>query len=119
MASDVAPDGSPVAVYLALEPGDDLERVRSVLSASARVLDLGSGPGRIANALAAEGHDVVAVDDAPEMLRHVRGARTVAADIWTLDLDERFDVVLALSHLINDPSRDRRVQLLDVCTRHV
>jgi SAM-dependent methyltransferase len=119
MAGDVAPDGSPVAVYLALEPGDDLARVRSVLPLRARVLDLGSGPGRIANALAVDGHDVVAVDDAPEMLEHVRGARTVPADVWTLDLGERFDAVLALSHLINDPSRDRRVQLLDVCARHV
>jgi len=119
MAGGVAPDGSPVAVYLALAPGDDLARVRSVLSPRARVLDLGSGPGRIANALAADGHDVVAVDDAPEMLEHVRGARTVAADVWTLDLGERFDMVLALSHLINDPSRDRRVLLLEMCARHV
>ena len=52
----------------------------------ASVLDLGSGPGRIANPLARAGHDVVAVDDSQAMLDHVEGATTVLADLWTLDL---------------------------------
>ena len=115
---DVAPDGSPVAVYLAIPAEPDLGRVRSVLPTGASVLDLGSGPGRIANPLAAGGHSVVAVDDSPEMLRHVVGAETVVGDVWTLDLGRRFGAVLALSHLINDPSRSRRIELLRVCRLH-
>jgi SAM-dependent methyltransferase len=83
------------------------------------VLDLGAGVGRIANALAAEGHSVVAVDDSAQMLEHVAGGDAVLADIWTLDLHRRFDAVLALSHLINDPAPERRLGLLGVCRRHV
>src|SRR5262245_568069 len=122
---DVAPDGSPVDVYRALPAEPALSLVRSVLCGfqglhgRASILDLGSGPGRLANALAAEGHRVVAVDDSADMLAHVTGAEAVLADVWTLDLGRRFDVVLALSHLVNEPERERRLQLLQVCRAHV
>jgi hypothetical protein len=53
------------------------------------------------------------------MLAHLDGPQRVVADVWSLDLDERFDVVLALSHLLNDRSRERRMELLRVCRRHV
>jgi SAM-dependent methyltransferase len=112
--SDVAPDGSPVDVYLALPFEADLARVRTVIPPDATILDLGSGPGRLSNPLAADGHDVVAVDDSAEMLSPVVGASTVLADVWQLDLGRRFDVVLALSHLINDRSPARRIDLLQV-----
>ena len=115
----VSPDGSPVEVYLALPADPDLQVVRSAMSEHCSVLDLGAGVGRLANPLAIDGHRVVAVDNSPEMLAHVVGPTTVVADIWSLDLAERFDVVLALSHLINSVSRDRRIQLLEVCRRHV
>ncbi|HEX3089280.1 MAG TPA: class I SAM-dependent methyltransferase [Ilumatobacteraceae bacterium] len=109
--SGVVPDGSPVEVYLALEPEPDLSRIRSVLPAGASVLDLGSGPGRIANVVAAAGHDVVAVDDSPEILARVVRAETVLGDVWTLDLGRRFDAVLVLSHLIDGPTRSDRLKL--------
>jgi SAM-dependent methyltransferase len=116
---DVAPDGSPVDVYLALPAEPALGYVRSVLAHRSSVLDLGSGPGRLADALAADGHDVVAVDDSPLMLAHVVGAEPVLEDVWALDLDRRFDAVLASSHLLNDPEPSRRLQLLQVCRAHV
>lgn len=116
---DVAPDGSPVDIYLALPPQPDIDRLREVLPAGASVLDLGAGVGRLANPLAKAGHHVVAVDDAPAMLAHLDGPTPVVADIWSLDLGERFDAVLALSHLINSASRSRRAQLLRVCRRHL
>jgi predicted RNA methylase len=47
-------------------------------SPRASVLELGAGTGRIADALAALGHPVVAVDESPEMLAHIRNAETVA-----------------------------------------
>jgi SAM-dependent methyltransferase len=115
----ITDDGSPVEVYLALPAEPDLGRILSVVPAGASVLDLGSGPGRITNPLVAAGHRVVAVDDSAEMLSHVVGAERVLADIWQLDLGRRFDVVLALSHLINSASRSRRLDLLRVCRRHV
>ena len=115
----VSPDGSPVDIYLALPADPDLQFVRSAVSKRCSVLDLGAGVGRLANPLATDGHRVVAVDNSPEMLAHVHGPTTVVADIWSLDLSERFDVVLALSHLVNSVPRERRIQLLEVCRRHV
>ncbi len=95
----VAPDGSPVDVYLALPAEPELGHVRSVLSPGSAVLDLGCGVGRLSNPLAADGHEVVAVDESAEMLAHVIGPEAVLADLWHLDLGRRFDVVLATSHL--------------------
>ena len=83
------------------------------------MLDLGSGPGRIANPLVDAGHQVVAVDDSSVMLERVAGAERVLGDMWALDLGRRFGAVLALSHLINNPSRSRRSNLLRVCREHV
>ena len=117
--SDVAPDGSPVEVYTALPEEPDLSRVRSVVRAGASVLDLGTGVGRIANPLVRDGHAVVAVDNAPEMLARVVGAEVVLADVFTLDLGRTFDVVLALSHLIDSRVREQRSALLRVCRAHV
>lgn len=119
MSGGVAPDGSPVGVYLALPAGDTPDIIGAQLSPGSSILELGSGPGRITHPLVAMGHVVVAVDDSPEMLSHVCGAETVLADLFTLDLTRRFDAVVAGSHLINAPTRDRRIQLLDVCRRHV
>jgi SAM-dependent methyltransferase len=116
---DVARDGSPVEIYLALPAEPDLSRLRTVIPPSATVLDLGCGVGRLANPLAAAGHLVVAVDDSAAMLAHVHGPETVLGDIWSVRLGRRFDVVLALSHLINDADRARRSKLLHVCRRHV
>jgi len=116
---DVARDGSPVAVYLALPSEPDVSRIRSLVRGRKTILDLGCGPGRIANPLAAEGHTVVAVDDSPAMLAHVVGAETMLRDVSALHLDRRFDVVLALSHLINGRDRWHRLELLRVCREHL
>lgn len=117
--SDVAPDGSPVQIYAALPAEPELSRVRSLLAPAARLLDLGCGTGRIANPLAADGHAVVAVDNSEAMLACVVGAETVLGDVRTLDLGRQFDVVLALSHLINHPERSLRLDLLRVCRKHL
>jgi hypothetical protein len=39
--------------------------------------------------------------------------------VFSLDLDRRFDVVLAASHLINIPGQTDRQALLRVCRRHL
>ncbi len=115
----VSPDGSPVAVYLALPPGDVPDLVHGAVRAGGSILDLGSGPGRMTRALATLGHPMVAVDDSAEMLDHVGDAERVLADAYSLRLDRRFDGVLAASHLINDPVPERRAALLEVCRAHV
>lgn len=116
--SSVAPDGSPVAVYLRLPPADEPELVHSAIPAGADILELGCGPGRLTHAFVALGHRVVAVDESEEMLRHVEGAERVRARIETLDLGRRFDCVLLASNLVNSDRSERRA-FLACCGRHV
>jgi SAM-dependent methyltransferase len=115
----VAPDGSPVEVYLRL-PGDaEAELIASVVPDGSEILELGSGVGRVAHELVARGHRVTAVDESPEMLAHVRGAETVVARIEELDLPRTFDCVLLASHFVNVPDERERTALLRACARHL
>jgi SAM-dependent methyltransferase len=118
VVDEVAPDGSPIAVYLRLPPGGTPELVHSAMPQWASILELGCGVGRITHPLVRLGHEVVAVDNSAAMLRHVRGARTVLSDIETLELGERFDSVVLASNLINTAEPDRRRALLAVCKAH-
>ena len=112
----VAPDGSPVAIYLALSGAREAELVASALPANASILELGCGTGRVTHELVARGFRVTAVDESAEMLEHVRGAEKVHARIEELDLGRRFDCVLLASHFVNAPDAD---VFLDACARHV
>lgn len=112
-------DGSPVPVYLAAPPGDTAEVAMAVVRPPATVLELGAGAGRETRPLIACGYAVTAVDDSPAMLAHVTGARAVEADLFALDLDERFDLVLGGSHFVDDADPARRDALYATCARHV
>jgi len=114
----VAPDGCPVAVYLALPPMGEAELVHAAVGGGASVLDLGCGTGRIAHGLVELGHEVVGVDESAEMLSHVRGARTVHASIAALDLHRTFDAVLLASHLLNVPDDTERHARVTAAARH-
>jgi SAM-dependent methyltransferase len=113
-----AEDGSPVEVYRRLPAMGEPELVHA-LAPGGRVLDLGSGTGRIADPLVALGHEVLAVDSSAEMLDAVRSARTHRARIEELDLAERFDVVLLAAHLVNTPDAGLRRALLSAAHRHL
>ena len=116
----ITPDGCAVDFYAMLSPGREPEIVHAAAgNPAASILELGSGTGRVTGALTALGHRVVAVDESPEMLAHITTAETVCARIEELALDERFDVVLLASHLINIPDERDRQELLRACTRHV
>jgi SAM-dependent methyltransferase len=97
----------------------EAEIVHAAIAADARVLDLGSGTGRIAHELIELGHEVVAVDQSAAMLTHVRGARTVQAPIARLDLGETFGAVLMASHLVNVPDNAERRERLSVAAGHL
>lgn len=115
---DTAPDGSPVAVYLAMPPHDALELVADQVPPGGSVLDLGCGVGRLANALAATGSSVTGVDAHPGMVAHLSPAVVaVHADIVGLDLRRVFDVVVLASHLVNHPTS--APAFLSTCRRHV
>lgn len=65
------------------------------------ILELGAGTGRLTEALARAGHEVVAVDVAPAMLARARArvtapnVRFVEADMRALDLGQQFALVIA------------------------
>src|SRR5262245_60192668 len=73
----ITPDGCAVDLYAILPPGPDPDIIHGAIPAGAPILELGSGAGRVTRSLLALGHPVVAVDESPEMLAHVRGAETV------------------------------------------
>jgi SAM-dependent methyltransferase len=115
----VAPDGSPVPVYLRLPPMGEPELIAAAIPAGASILELGCGAGRVTRPLVELGFQVTAVDESPEMLTHVRGATTVLANVESLELRQTFDCVLLGSHFINAPAADSRAALLASCARHV
>lgn len=115
-----APDGSPVALYLAL-PGDtEAKFIHRAIPDGAEILELGCGAGRITRHLVELGHAVTAVDNGPAMLEQLEDiddVETVLADIQTLDLaPRRWPVVLLASHLVNDADGEL---LLGAAVRHV
>lgn len=68
-----------------------------------RVLDAGCGTGRVGAELSRRGHDVVGVDSDPSMLavaQPLPGPRWLLADLATLDLPDRFDVVVAAGNVV-------------------
>ncbi|WP_326567230.1 class I SAM-dependent methyltransferase [Amycolatopsis rhabdoformis] len=115
----MTPDGCPVELYLQLPAAGEPEIVHDAIPSGASILELGSGCGRVTHPLLDLGHEVVAVDESPEMLAHVRGAKTVCTPIADLHLDREFDVVLLASHLINTPDPSARHALLTAARRHL
>lgn len=114
-----APDGSPVALYAALEAMGEPELIHQTVPPDAEILELGAGAGRVTQGLLVLGHPVVAVDQSPEMLALIDGTETVLADIATLALGRRFPVVLLASNFVNDADRSRVHTYLECCARHV
>lgn len=116
----VAPDGSPVAIYLALAAEPTFTPVLDHLPPGASVLDLGCGVGRLANVLVDRGHTVTAVDEAAAMLVHVDDrAERIQARIEDLDLPRTFDVVVLASHMINSADAAQRRAFLATVRRHL
>jgi SAM-dependent methyltransferase len=111
-----------VAVYRRLPPGvAEAELIHAAVPASAELLELGSGTGRVTRPLVALGHAVIAVDQSAAMLAELAGrtgVTPVQADIERLDLDRRVPGVVMGSHLVNteDPLR---AAFLEAARRHV
>lgn len=116
---EVTPDGSPVLLYRRMPPGSEPSVIDSAVRPRSTILELGAGAGRITHALIELGHRVVAVDQSREMLRWVRDAQNVIADIEALDLRRRFDAVVLGSHLVNTADDRTRAAFLATCRRHV
>jgi len=115
---DVTADGCSVEVYRLLPAAGEPEIVHAAVPPGASILELGCGAGRVTHPLIALGHPVVAVDDSPEMLAHVR-TETVCARVGDLDLGRTFDAVLLASHLVNTELDSDRHALLAAARRHL
>ena len=104
----VTADGSPVAVYRALPANGEPERIHAAIPAGATVLELGAAVGRVAGPLARLGHAVTGVDDSQAMLAAMDpDVEGVLGDAGTVRLGRTFDVVLLISHFLNDPDPGR------------
>jgi len=110
----------------------DLPFWRSLASESGgAVLDLGAAAGRVTLDLARDGHRVTAVDVDPAMIDRIRQSlaedsdlsnrvRCVTADIRSLDLDERFGlVILPMNTLQAFRDRDDQLSVLRTARRHL
>ncbi|MCE7048579.1 class I SAM-dependent methyltransferase [Streptomyces purpurascens] len=115
----ITPDGCAVELYSRLPVGDEPDIIAAAVPKGARILELGSGVGRMTHGLLERGFTVTAVDESAEMLERVRGARTICGPIEDLDLGETFDVVLLASFLVHAGDVKVRRGLLRTCVRHV
>jgi SAM-dependent methyltransferase len=115
----ITPDGCAVEVYSRLPVGNAPDIIAGAIPAGARILELGSGVGRMTHPLLERGFTVTAVDESAEMLERVRGARTICSSIENLDLGETFDVVMLASFLVHAGDIEVRRGLLRTCARHV
>ncbi|MCV2460108.1 class I SAM-dependent methyltransferase [Streptomyces sp. ICN988] len=115
----ITPDGCAVELYSRLPAGSEPDIIAAAVPEGARILELGSGVGRMTHPLLERGFTVTAVDESAEMLERVRGARTVCSPIEDLDLGERFDVVMLASFLVHAGDIEVGRGLLRTCARHV
>ena len=115
----ITPDGCAVELYSRLSIGQEPDIIAAAVPAGARILELGSGVGRMTHPLLERGFTVTAVDESAEMLERVQGARTICSPIEQLDLGETFDVVMLASFLVHAGDVEVRRGLLRTCVRHV
>lgn len=113
------PDGSSVDLHLRLPCRGEFDVIGPSIIGE-ELLELGCGVGRLTRPLLERGYRVTAVDNSPEMLKHLPvAARRVCSDIEALELGENFDTVPLASSLIDSPSFARRSALLAACRRHL
>ncbi|MFG2781837.1 class I SAM-dependent methyltransferase [Streptomyces prunicolor] len=115
----ITPDGCAVEFYSRLPIGQEPDIIAAAVPAGARILELGSGVGRVTHPLLERGFTVTAVDESAEMLERVHGARAICSPIEDLDLGETFDVVMLASFLVHAGDAEVRRGLLRTCVRHV
>jgi SAM-dependent methyltransferase len=102
--------------------------VDAMLPRGARVLDAGSGTGRIGGHLAAVGHDVVGVDGDPVLVAEAEKeyprAHWLVGDLAELDLSasgvtEPFHVIVCAGNVVTFLAESTRVEVLRRLRAHV
>lgn len=89
----------------------------------ARVLDAGCGTGRVARELHRRGYEVVGVDSDSSMLAVARSEepslRWLLTDLASLELDERFDVVLMAGNVVVFLEAGTEGEVVRRCAAHL
>lgn len=96
--------------------------VDALLDPGARVLDAGCGTGRVAIELARVGHQVTGVDSDASMLevaRRTAGITWELGDLATLDLGERFDLVVAAGNVMVFLAPGTEAAVVQRCAAHL
>ena len=102
--------------------------VDAMLPRGSRILDAGSGTGRIAAYLTAVGHDVVGIDGDPVLVAAAEdenpGPRYLVGDLTELDLPGRgipdpFHLIVCAGNVVTFLAESTRVEVLRRLRRHV
>jgi SAM-dependent methyltransferase len=102
--------------------------VDAMLPRHSRILDAGCGPGRVAGALAASGHEVVGVDVDPALIAAAEvdhpGPRFLVADLAELDLaaqgePEPFDAAVLAGNVMAFVAPDTEAAVLARIAAHL
>lgn len=113
-------DGCAVDLYLLLQPRGEAEMIHAAVTPGASILELGCGTGRITRGLLDLGHSVLGVDWSDEMLVHMPAeARAMQADIGTLRLEERFDVVTLTNNVATSADDAQNLAFLRTARHHL
>jgi SAM-dependent methyltransferase len=103
------------------DPHGEADLVASFGPAS--VLDAGCGTGRVAIELARRGVTVVGVDVDPDMVERARAKAPDltwhVADLASLDLHERFDLVVLAGNVVPYVPEPDRAAAVAACARHL
>ena len=91
--------------------------------APSSVLDAGCGTGRVAIELAGRGIDVLGVDADPDMLERAQRRRPdltwVLADLATVALERRFEVVVMAGNILPFAEPASRAAIVATCAAHL
>jgi SAM-dependent methyltransferase len=110
------------------DTADAVEFIASVAAEAGghRLLELGSGTGRLLIPLAQRGFDVEGVELAPEMVAQMRekpggtDIPVLVGDMADFDLADKYDVVyLAYNTLFHLETQERQIECLRTATRHL
>lgn len=90
--------------------------IDAMVPRGSRILDAGSGPGRVGGELARRGHVVVGVDVDPLLVEAAQAEHPestwLVGDLAELELDERFDIAVMAGNVLTFVAEDTEVEVL-------